>query len=137
VIAMKKTYRGGCHCGAVRFECEIDAAEGTSKCNCSICAKGRFWKAIARKDAFRLLQGEDALCDYRFGSGTIRHVFCRHCGIKPFGQGQMEALGGVFFAVNVACLDGSAPEELAAVPIVYQDGRDNAWDKPPAETRHL
>ena len=41
-------YSGSCHCGAVRFECRLDPAEGTSRCNCSVCAKGRFWKAIAR-----------------------------------------------------------------------------------------
>lgn len=134
---MKKTYQGGCHCGVVRFECEFDADEGTSRCNCSMCAKGRFWKAIARADSFRLLAGADALADYRFGGGTIRHTFCQHCGVKPFGQGHLEALGGIFYAVNVACLDGAAPEELAAGRIDYQDGRDNAWDRAPAETRHL
>jgi len=49
----------------------------------------------------------------------------------------MEALGGIFYAVNVACLDGAAPEEMAAGPIVCQDGKNNAWDKAPSETRHL
>src|SRR5688572_33391251 len=134
---MKKTYRGGCHCGAVQFECDIDPTEATSRCNCSVCAKGRFWKAIVRNDSFRLLMGGDALSDYQFGSGTIHHLFCRHCGNKPFGRGHMEALGGTFYAINVACLDGAAPEEFAAGPIEYQDGRNNAWDKAPAETRHL
>jgi hypothetical protein len=81
--------------------------------------------------------GRGRLSDYRFGSSTIRHAFCRHCGIKPFGQGNMEALGGIFYAVNVACLDGAAPEEMASGPIVYQDGKNNAWDKAPSETRHL
>ena len=72
---MKKTYHGGCHCGAVRFECELDLAGITSKCNCSICTKTRFWKAIARADDFRLSRGDDALTEYRFGHNAIHHFF--------------------------------------------------------------
>jgi len=134
---MKRTYRGSCHCGAVRFECDIDLAEGTSKCDCSVCTKARFWKAIARADSFRLLQGTGDLSDYQFGGKIIHHQFCRNCGIKPFGRGHMEALGGTFYAVNLACLDDATPAELATAPVEYQDGRHNKWESPPAETRHL
>lgn len=134
---MKKTYQGGCHCGAVRFECRLDSAAETSRCNCSMCAKGRYWKSIVPKDEFRLMGGEDALTDYRFGSGTIHHFFCKQCGTKPFGRGYMEALGGTFYAINVACLDGDAPEQFAARAIVFQDGRNNDWATVPSETRHL
>ncbi len=134
---MKKTYHGSCHCGAVRFECELDLAAGTSRCNCSICTKMRFWKAIASADAFRLLQGEDALVDYQFGGNAIHHLFCSRCGVKPFGSGEMEALGGKFYAVNVACLDDATDEELAQAPVIYEDGRNDTWDRAPAETRYL
>ncbi len=134
---MKTTYQGGCHCGALRFECEIDLAQGTSKCNCSICAKTRFWKAIVRADAFRLLQGEEALSDYQFGSDSIHHLFCSRCGVKTFGRGRMDELGGTFYAVNVACLENATTKELAEAPVRYEDGRNNRWELTPAETRHL
>jgi hypothetical protein len=136
-MLMTRTYHGSCHCGAVRFACDVDLAQGTSKCNCTMCAKGRFWKAIVGAAAFRLLQGEDVLTDYQFGSHTIHHLFCRHCGIKPFGRGHHEALGGTFFAINLGCLDDVTPEELAAALVHYEDGRHDAWERAPAETRHL
>ena len=134
---MKKTYHGSCHCGAVRLECDLDLAAVTSRCNCSICAKTRFWKAIAGADEFRLSRGEDVLTDYSFGGDAIHHFFCSRCGVKTFGSGAMEELGGRFYAVNIACLDDATDEELAHAPIIYEDGRNDRWDRAPAETRHL
>jgi hypothetical protein len=133
---MKKTYHGSCHCGAVRFEADLDLAGETSKCNCSICRKGRYWKAIAKADELRLTLGEDMLTEYGF-RGMITHFFCRRCGIKPFGRGHMEALGGTFYGVNLACLDDATDQELAEAPIVFQDGRYDNWGEPPPETRYL
>ena len=133
---MKKTYPGSCHCGAVHFEYDLDLAVGTSRCNCSICAKGRFWKAIVPADAFRLTKGGDSLSDYTFGSRSIHHFFCKRCGIKPFGRGHLDEIGD-FVAINVACLDDITDEELAAAPVRYEDGRHDDWERSPAEIRHL
>lgn len=128
---MRKTYHGSCHCGGVRFKAALDLSEATSRCNCSVCAKGRFWKAVIPAESFELLEGADELTEYTFASHSIRHLFCRNCGIKPFGRGEVEPIGR-FVAVNVACLDDASNEELAAAPVQYEDGRNNRWEAEPA-----
>ncbi len=141
---MKKMYGGSCHCGAVQFECDLDLAEGTRRCNCSFCTKTRFWKIFAMAGAFRLKQGSDSLTDYQaspsdWPEGDIHHFFCSRCGVRAFSKGYLEVapFNGEFHAVNLACLDNATDEELALAPIQYEDGRSNNWDSPPAETRHL
>lgn len=132
---MKERLSGHCHCGAVRFACRVDLSAPTTRCNCSICAKARYWFAAVPAADFELLAGADALAEYRFGSHGVGHRFCRTCGIKTFGEGSHPAFGGRFFAVSVACLD-LEPEQLAALPIEYNDGRDESG-KTPRVTSYL
>jgi hypothetical protein len=131
---VKRDYHGSCHCGAVKYRAAIDLDAGTVRCNCSICSKGRFWLAAVSPDDFELEQGEAALSTYLFGPHNIEHRFCTTCGVKPFGH---SAQGGGFYAISVATLDDASPEELAAPPVAYVDGRADAFDRPPAVTSYL
>lgn len=133
---MKQTHTGGCHCGAVRYEAEIDLSEGSVRCNCSICGKARAWLVAVDPDDFRLLEGEDALSDYHFGAHRIHHMFCKTCGVKCFGRSSGPD-GKGFIAVLVSTLEGVPDADLAAIPVMYVDGRNDNFEAPPAETRHL
>ena len=132
-----RTYHGSCHCGAVRFEADLDLAAGTGKCNCSFCTKIRSWGALIKPEAFRLRAGEADLTDYQFGTMQGHHVFCRHCGVHAFSRGDIPEIGGAFVSVQLASLDDLDPAELIAAPLHIANGRDNDWMNPPAETRHL
>ena len=134
---MIKTYHGSCHCGAVRYEADIDLDARTGKCNCSICTKRRAWGVSVKPDAFRLLSGADNLIDYQFGTMSVHHRFCRTCGVASYSDGYVEQIGGAFVAISVNCLDDADPTELAEAPVRYSNGRDNLWWEAPAETRHL
>ncbi len=124
------THRGGCHCGRVRFEVDAPAAVEALDCNCTICAKSGFLHLIVPKTAFRLLQGEDALSEYRWGTGAARHLFCRVCGVKSFYVPRSNPDG---IDVNVRCLD---PETIAELKVTPFDGRGD-WDAQAAGIGHL
>jgi hypothetical protein len=130
------TRHGSCHCGAVRFAAAFDLAAGTIKCNCTLCTKQRNWAAIVPRAAFRLLEGDAALSEYRCNTRTEQHLFCATCGVRPFAFGTSPRWGD-YVAVSVHCLDDTTPEELAAAPVAYLDGRNDDWAAVPAVVGYL
>ena len=112
--------RGGCHCGAVRFEAEVPAAVEILDCNCSICAKTGFRHLMVPHGDFTLLAGREALASYRFGTGTAEHLFCATCGVKSFYQPRSHPEA---WSVNLNALDDLAGLTVTATAF---DGRD--WE---------
>jgi hypothetical protein len=114
-------HRGGCHCGAVRFEVEAPAQLEAFECNCSICAKTAFLHLIVPESRFRLVSGADALTTYTFNTGVAQHLFCRACGVKAFYRPRSNPDG---WSVNARCLDAGTVEGLEIKPF---DGRN--WEQ--------
>jgi hypothetical protein len=124
-----KTYRGSCHCGAVRFELDL-ALSSLNKCNCSACTKINGAGAIAKPHDFRLLAGEDALGAYVQRAKIETRYFCNHCGVHCFGRGHLAELGGDYVAVNANALDDIDPNRY---PILHWDGRHDNWRAGPRD----
>jgi len=135
---MKKTYHGACHCGAIRYDADIDLSAGTTRCNCTYCRKLRNWGAAADAATFHVTAGEDQLRRYEGrGDGTNYHAFCGRCGIRLFARGNIAELGGEFVSIAISTLEDVAEAELIASPITWCDGLHDNWWNPPAEVRHL
>ncbi len=116
-----RTASGGCHCGAVCFEVQLTSPVEVLDCNCSVCSKTGFLHLIVAAADFTLLRGVESLTDYRFGSGTARHLFCATCGIKSFYVPRSHPDG---FSVNWRALEGVA--DIAPTIRAY-DGRN--WEQ--------
>jgi hypothetical protein len=117
-------YSGGCHCGAVRFEADLDLAAGGSMCNCTICAKLASVTTLVKPAAFRLTAGEASLASYEWGGRAGQRKFCKHCGVQLFGPFNIPELGGELISVNLNALDNF---DRTAIEIRHWDGRHDNW----------
>lgn len=96
-------------------------------CNCSICTKKGILHLIVPPGRFELIQGEDALVEYRFNTEQAVHTFCGTCGIHPFYTPRSHPDD---IDVNVRCLDDVDPAELE---VEQFDGRN--WEERVDEIR--
>ena len=110
-----QTYRGSCHCGAIRFEIDTDFTEFI-QCDCSLCRKKNAVMTKVHENQFRLLEGEAFLATYQWNTRIARHHFCSKCGIYTFHRKRAQP---DHYGVNVYCLDDV---DLSGIPVVEVDG---------------
>lgn len=137
-----KRYSGSCHCGAVKYDVDLDLSKGTIRCNCSICKKARAWFAFVGGNDLHLIQGEESMARYRWtpagkSEPFVTYRFCKSCGVRMYGTGEAEFMGGRFYALAVSTLDTADIEELAAAPLKYIDNLHDRSDQAPADIRLL
>jgi hypothetical protein len=110
-----KTYTGGCHCGAVRYEVKTDLGQ-VMQCNCSHCDIKSMLLSFVPTDQFRLTAGRiEELSKYHFNKKRIDHLFCPKCGVESFALGKKPD-GSPVVALNVRCFDGVDVSKLTLTP---------------------
>jgi hypothetical protein len=112
-------HKGGCHCGKVAYEVELDLSQPVISCNCSICSKRGSLLAFTTPDKFDLKSGEPGVADYQFNKHVIHHLFCPTCGILSYARGKNRD-GSDAIAINVRCIEGV---EIDKLKLHHHDGR--------------
>ena len=110
-----KTYSGSCHCGAVRFEVDMNL-DHVRVCDCSLCRKRGALNHRVEPSQFRLLTPIEEMTLYQWHTKTAKDYFCPTCGILPFRRPRTAP---DLVTVNVRCLDDV---DLDAVPRQYLPG---------------
>ena len=103
---MIHTYRGGCQCGAVLYEVELDLAAPSA-------GTKSVWQPVVRPSAFRLIAGDDQLRGYQYGGAAAHHFFCTSCGAHAYSRhaGVQE-----HYTVDVLALRTKQPRRADAGP---------------------
>lgn len=120
-------YSGSCHCGNIKFEVEAPETIDVEDCNCSICSKSGFLHLIVPKSKFKLLNGNNNLTEYTWGTRQAKHLFCEVCGIKSYYIPRSNPDG---YDVNVRCLSPQPKE----INLKHFDGQN--WERNAHELTH-
>lgn len=94
-------YKVRCHCGSVQLNVETDLSV-IKQCNCSMCKRKNAKMNILPKESIKLIQGEDNLSLYQFGTNVAKHYFCKKCGVYThhFRKSDPNGIG-----INIGCID--------------------------------
>lgn len=112
-------YKGGCHCGAVRYEVEADLSKAI-ECNCSHCAIKGLILTFVPASQFTLLTPDATLTEYQFNKNHIHHLFCSICGVQSFAHGNGPD-GTEMYGINIRCLDSVDLDSLSPAKVNGKD----------------
>lgn len=122
---MTKTIVATCHCGAVKIQAELKNGLGDAgRCTCSFCARRQAAAVTAFANSVEVLQGQDNLSLYSWGTHTAQHYFCKTCGIYTHHQRRADPTE---CGINLGCIEGVKTWEHE--PIKWTDGVNHPSDR--------
>ena len=100
---------GGCHCGHITYEAEVDP-ERVVVCNCEDCQKlsGSPFRSVvfSKENGFKLLSGELKIYLKTGGSGAKRQqAFCPECGSSIYSTSEQ---GGPVYGIRTGSVNQCA-----------------------------
>ena len=114
-----------CQCKGVEIEVNLpNGLTNLLRCNCSICTKKGAVMAVVGPGELTIIKGEDLLTLYQFKTKTAQHYFCKVCGIHTHNRPRSNPK---IYGVNIACVEGIKPFEIANVPV--NDGENHPLDQ--------
>jgi hypothetical protein len=120
---MSQVFKGGCMCGAVRYEAEGPLRE-VSVCHCAQCRKWHggvpAYTATARSK-FKFTKGAEQVAWYD-SSSFAKRGFCRTCGSSLFWQGNDRP----HISIAAGSLDGKTG--LKTVRHIYVADKGDYYD---------
>lgn len=111
ILCCMTTHTGSCHCGLVKYEFDAELKDAIT-CNCSHCHRKGMVLTFVPKEDFRLQSGAEAQSEYFFNKKSIRHLFCRTCGVQSYAEG----IAFPQIAINLRCVEGVDIEKLSVTP---------------------
>ena len=94
-------YKGACHCKSVKFILHTNL-DNVVQCNCSFCKRRNAIMALEKKEAIKIMEGEENLTLYQFNTKVAKHHFCNLCGIFVYSNRRFDPNG---IGVNLGCID--------------------------------
>jgi hypothetical protein len=72
------TYVGGCHCGAVLYQVQLEPASSQRWSS--------VWEHVANPSRFKLLSGEEQISGHQFEADPVHHFYCESCGARVYSH---------------------------------------------------
>lgn len=113
-------YRGGCHCGRVRFSFRSPEIKNAVRCNCSLCVRRGAVLSPSYIPAADFTPHNDPrdLGVYLWNEKVLSNYFCKTCGVFTYiGDGENAKDG---YRVNLGCVEGL---DTRALDIRIIDGK--------------
>ncbi|XP_072032303.1 centromere protein V-like isoform X2 [Amphiura filiformis] len=89
---------------------------------CSVCTKKQNVHFIVPNSKFKLLQGEDYITSYTFGTHQAKHTFCKICGVQSFYTPRSNPDGK---GIAPHCLDPGTVENVTVFKFDGQNWEDS------------